>query len=391
MIFYDEGGAILLKMQKKEIVAMILAGGQGSRLREITDKIAKPAVPFGGKFRIIDFTLSNCSNSEIDTVGILTQYQPLELNSHIGIGSSWDLDRNFGGVKILPPYFDKEGSRFYMGTANAIYENMNFIDAYNPDYVLILSGDHIYKMDYQKMLNTHKEKNADLTISVIEVPWDEASRFGLLSADEDDMIYEFQEKPDEPKSNLASMGIYIFSWPVLRACLIEDHNSEDSSSDFGKDIIPKMVEGHHKVYAYRFSGYWRDVGTVESLWESNMDLLGLDNELNLHDKSWRNYSVNPISPPQYISPFGRVEGSIVNEGCVIEGHVIKSVISTDVHVGRNSVVRNTIVMPNTNIEDDVQIDYAIILSDITVKSGTVVKGTRDHIAVYPSEGGENHE
>jgi glucose-1-phosphate adenylyltransferase len=378
-------------MHKKEIVAMILAGGQGSRLREITDKIAKPAVPFGGKFRIIDFTLSNCSNSEIDTVGILTQYQPLELNSHIGIGSSWDLDRNFGGVKILPPYFDKEGGRFYSGTANAIFENMNFIDAYSPEYVLILSGDHIYKMDYQKMLETHKEKNADLTISVIEVPWDEASRFGLLSANEEDRIFEFQEKPEVPESNLASMGIYIFSWPVLKKCLLVDEKDENSSGDFGKDIIPKMVNSDARVYAYRFSGYWRDVGTVESLWESNMDLLGLDNELNLHDKSWRNYSVNPISPPQYISPFGRVEGSVINEGCIIEGHVVKSVISTDVRIGRNSEIRNTVVMPNTVIEDHVQIDYAIVLSDITVKSGTVVKGTRDCIAVYPSEGGPDYE
>lgn len=378
-------------MNKKEIVAMILAGGQGSRLREITDKIAKPAVPFGGKFRIIDFTLSNCSNSEIDTVGIPIQYQPLVLNSHIGIGSSWDLDHNFGGVRILPPYFDKEGGRFFKGTANAIYENMNFIDTYSPDYVLILSGDHIYKMDYQKMLATHKEKNADLTIAVIEVPWEEASRFGLLSAAEDGQIYDFHEKPEVPESNLASMGIYIFNWPVLRALLIEDNLSETTTNDFGKDIIPKMVFGEDKVYAYRFNGYWRDVGTVESLWESNMDLLGLDNELNLHDKSWRNYSVNPISPPQYISPFGRVEGSLVNEGCVIEGHVVQSIISTDVWVGRNSTIRHSVIMPNTIIEDNVQIEYAIVLSDITVQSGTVVKGSRDLIAVYPSEGGANHE
>lgn len=380
-----------MKMNKKEIVAMILAGGQGSRLREITNKIAKPAVPFGGKFRIIDFTLSNCSNSEIDTVGIPTQYQPLELNSHIGIGSSWDLDRNFGGVKILPPYFDKEGSRFFKGTANAIFENINFIETYSPEYVLILSGDHIYKMDYQKMLAFHKEKNADLTISVIEVPWEEASRFGLLSADAEDRIFEFNEKPEKPESNLASMGIYIFKWSVLRACLLEDNDSDSTSGDFGKDIIPKMVTSNSLVYAYRFSGYWRDVGTVESLWESNMDLLGIDNALNLHDKSWRNYSVNPISPPQYISPFGRVEGSLINEGCIIEGHVVESVISTDVRIGRNSTVRHSVIMPNTIIEDNVQIEYAIVLSDITVKSGTVVKGKRDLIAVYPSEGGADYE
>ena len=338
-----------------------MAGGQGSRLREITDRIAKPAVPFGGKYRIIDFTLSNCSNSNISTVGILTQYQPLELNTHIGIGSSWDLDKNFGGVKILQPFFDKEGGKFYQGTANAIFENMNYIDSYDPEYVLLLSGDHIYKMDYQKMLTAHKNNGADLTIAVIEVPIEEASRFGLLSADANDLIYDFHEKPEKPTTNLASMGIYIFSWPVLRERLIQENANEDTSHDFGKDIIPKMVADKLPVYAYRFNGYWRDVGTVESLWEANMDLINLDNELNLHDKTWRNYSVNPVSPPHFITSTASVELSLINEGCLIKGNIKYCVISTDVYVGENSKIRRSVIMPDVVIENDCQIEYAIVI------------------------------
>lgn len=364
------------------MVAMLLAGGQGSRLREITASVAKPAVPFAGKYRIIDFALSNCSNSNIDTVGILTQYQPLELNAHIGIGSSWDLDKNDGGVKILPPYVDKEGGRFYSGTANAIFENINYIDTYNPEYVLILSGDHIYKMDYQRMLALHKHKEADLTIAVIEVPWEETHRFGILSTNAEDMIVDFAEKPENANSNLASMGIYIFSWPVLREQLLNDARNPESSNDFGHDIIPRMVFGNDKVFAYRFKGYWKDVGTVESLWEANMDLINLDNELNLHDKTWRNYSVNPVSPPQYISPDGNVNSCLVNEGCIIEGNVSHSVISTDVMVGKGSRIEHSIIMPNVVIEEDVHISYAVVVSNIVVPKGTHIEGNRDQIAVY---------
>ena len=377
---------------KQEMVAMILAGGQGSRLREITDRIAKPAVPFGGKYRIIDFTLSNCSNSNISAVGVLTQYQPLELNTHIGIGSSWDLDKNSGGVKILQPYFDKEGGKFYKGTANAIYENMNYIDSYNPEYVLILSGDHIYKMDYEKMLTYHKNQEADLTIAVIEVPIEEASRFGLLSADENDLIYDFHEKPEVPTTNLASMGIYIFNWPVLRERLIQENSNEDSSHDFGKDIIPKMVIDKCRVFAYRFKGYWKDVGTVESLWEANMDLINLDNALNVHDRAWRNYSVNPISPPHFISANACVELSLVNEGCLIKGNVKYCIISTDVYIGENSKIRKSVIMPDVIVEDDCHIEYAIVISGVRVPKGTKIVGTEDLIAVYAGEqGGESHE
>jgi glucose-1-phosphate adenylyltransferase len=377
---------------KKEIVAMILAGGQGARLGAITDNIAKPAVHFGGKYRIIDFALSNCSNSNIDTVGILTQYQPLALNTHIGIGSSWDLDTQSGGVKILPPYVDKTGERFFKGTANAIYENIHYVDTYEPEYVLILSGDHIYKMDYLKMLSFHKNKDANLTIAIIEVPWSEAHRFGILSANQDDEIREFYEKPENPVSNTASMGIYIFKWSVLKEELIKDAENPNSENDFGKDIIPQLVEGRKRVYGYNYKGYWKDVGTVESLWEANMDLLDPDNELNLHDKTWRNYSVNPMSPPQYISATGNVESSLVNEGCVIEGHVSQSIISTDVTIGVGSSVNHSVIMPNTTIEQDVYVDYAIVTSDITVKKGTRIVGTKEKIAVYAGEiKGESYE
>lgn len=378
--------------KKNEMIAMILAGGQGSRLREITDRIAKPAVPFGGKYRIIDFALSNCSNSSIDTVGVVTQYQPLELTTHIGIGSSWDLDKNEGGVKILSPYFDKVGGVFYKGTANAVYENMAFIDSYDPEYVLILSGDHIYKMDYQKMLNVHINNNADLTIAVLEVPWEEAPRFGLLHADDDDKIYDFEEKPPVPKSNLASMGIYIFKWKVLKQKLIDDNTCEGTSFDFGKDIIPKMVFGDDRVYAYRFKGYWKDVGTVESLWEANMDLISLDNALGLHDRTWRNYSVNTMSPPHFITDTASVELSLINEGCIIKGNVKYCVISTDVYIGVNSKIRKSVIMPNVVIEDDCHIEYAIVISNVRVPKGTKIVGTQEEIAVYAGEtGGTDNE
>jgi glucose-1-phosphate adenylyltransferase len=354
-------------MPKKELIAMILAGGQGSRLGILTKKIAKPAVPFGGKYRIIDFTLSNCSNSGIDTVGVLTQYQPLILNSHIGIGSPWDLDRRNGGVSLLPPFMEEHGGNWYKGTANAIYQNIGFVDYYEPEYVLILSGDHIYKMDYSKMLEYHKEKGADATIAVIEVPLNEASRFGIMNTRGENEIYEFDEKPKNPKSNLASMGIYIFNWKTLKKYLKEDEADKSSNNDFGKNIIPNMLNSGKKMYAYPFKGYWKDVGTVDSLWEANMDLIKDDNELNIHDTSWRIYSVNPMRPPQYIGPNADVKGSLVVEGCAIFGEVKNSVLFPGVYIGKNSRVVDSVIMGNTKIGDNVTIEKAIIGENATVR------------------------
>jgi glucose-1-phosphate adenylyltransferase len=354
-------------MIKKEIIAMILAGGQGTRLGILTKKIAKPAVPFGGKYRIIDFPLSNCSNSSIDTVGVLTQYQPLILNTHIGIGSPWDLDRRNGGVALLPPFMQEEGGNWYKGTANAIYQNTSFVDRYDPEYVLILSGDHIYKMDYSEMLTYHKEKGAEATIAVIEVPLDEASRFGIMNTKENNAIYEFEEKPKKPKSNLASMGIYIFNWKTLKKLLREDELDKESSNDFGKNIIPKMLETGMSLYAYRFKGYWKDVGTVESLWEANMDLIDDTNELNIHDNEWKIYSVNPMRPAQYIGPTADVKNSLVVEGCVIHGEVKNSVLFPGVYVGKNSKIVDSVIMENTKIGDNVTIEKAIIGNNATVR------------------------
>lgn len=364
-----------MKKQKKEIIAMLLAGGQGSRLNILTNKVAKPAVPFGGKYRIIDFTLSNCSNSGIHTVGVLTQYKPLELNSHIGIGSSWDLDRRNGGVTILPPHMGNEGGRWYKGTANAIYENMNFIEEYDPEYILILSGDHIYKMDYSLMLQYHKQKNSQATIAVIKVPWEEASRFGIMNVDSENKIYEFEEKPQNPKSNLASMGVYIFSWKILKKYLIEDEADKNSSNDFGKNIIPKMLKSNINLYSYVFDGYWKDVGNVKSLWEANMDLLRDDNKLNLYDQNWKIYSNNPINPPQYIGKTGNVKTSILNSGCIIHGQICNSVLSTGVHVGKNSKIVDSVIMPDVKIEDNVIIKRAIVMSDVRIKSGTKIENS----------------
>nr|WP_094756867.1 glucose-1-phosphate adenylyltransferase [Caminicella sporogenes] len=362
--------------QKKEIIAMVLAGGQGSRLKKLTENVAKPAVHFGGKYRIIDFTLSNCSNSYIDTVGVLTQYQPFELNAHIGNGSPWDLDRMHGGVRILPPYVGRHGGRWYKGTANAIYENMGFIEMYDPDYVLILSGDHIYKMDYSLMLKYHKEKNAEVTISVIEVPWEETYRFGIMNIDNDGRIYEFEEKPKNAKSNLASMGIYIFNWEILKKYLIEDEKDKNSSNDFGKNIIPNMVKNGLRLYAYKFKGYWKDVGTVESLWEANMDILKEDSELNLYDRSWRIYSVNPNSQPHYISSSGKVISSLLNEGCVVHGEVVNSVLFPGVYVGESAKVIDSVVMPNVKIEDYAVVEKAIVMEGVVVKAGVKI-GSRN--------------
>lgn len=367
-------------MPKKEIIAMLLAGGQGSRLGILTKKIAKPAVPFGGKYRIIDFPLSNCSNSGIDTVGVLTQYRPLVLNTHIGIGIPWDLDRNNGGVTLLSPYMKESGGDWYKGTANAIYQNRHYIDSYDPEYVLILSGDHIYKMDYGKMLEYHKEKEADATIAVINVTLAEASRFGIMNTNPDNSVYEFEEKPENPKCTNASMGIYIFNWKVLKKYLKEDEADQTSDNDFGKNIIPNMLNGGKKLVAYPFDGYWKDVGTIDSLWESNMDMLKEDNELNIHDKKWKIYSVNPISPPQYIGPNAEVKNSLVVEGCVIFGEVTNSVLFPDVSIGNNSIVSDSVIMSNVKIGDNVVIKKAIIGSNAVIDNNSIV-GNNEKITV----------
>ncbi|MBY0757428.1 glucose-1-phosphate adenylyltransferase [Clostridium sardiniense] len=371
-------------MGKKEIVAMILAGGQGSRLGVLTKNLAKPAVPFGGKYRIIDFPLSNCSNSGIYTVGVLTQYRPLELNSHIGIGDPWDLDRREGGVSILPPYQEEKGGMWYKGTANAIYQNIEYIDSYDPEYVLVLSGDHIYKMDYNEMLEFHKEKEADATIAVIDVSLKEASRFGIMNTREDLSIYEFDEKPKVPKSTNASMGIYIFNWKVLKRHLINDEMDINSSNDFGKNIIPNMIEDGRRLVAYPFDGYWKDVGTIESLWEANMDLLKTENELNLFDEDWKIYSVNPVSPAQYVGEEAEVKNSVIVEGCTVYGKVENSVLFQGVYVGRDTVIKDSVIMPNSYIGDNVSINKAIIGSDVVVSKESQV-GSGDDIAVVASK------
>lgn len=371
-------------MGKKEIVAMILAGGQGSRLGVLTKRLAKPAVPFGGKYRIIDFPLSNCSNSGIYTVGVLTQYKPLELNSHIGIGAPWDLDRRDGGVRILPPYQEEKGGKWYKGTANAIYQNIEYIDRYKPEYILILSGDHIYKMDYDKMLDFHKEKEADATIAVIDVPIEEASRFGIMNTRDDLSIYQFEEKPKEPKSTNASMGIYIFNWSALKRFLIEDESDIDSSNDFGKDIIPKMLNNKMRLFAYPFDGYWKDVGTIRSLWEANMDLLNKDNKLSLYDNEWKIYSENIARPAQYIGSKANVNESLIVEGCIIEGDVEHSVIFQGVSIGKNSVIKDSVIMPDTKIEDNVVINKAIVGSKAIIRNGCKI-GDGKKIAVIASK------
>lgn len=345
---------------RKECIAMILAGGQGSRLGSLTKKIAKPAVPFGGKYRIIDFTLSNCTNSGIDTVGVLTQYNPLVLNATIGIGSPWDLDRKNGGVSILPPYVQAGGGEWYRGTANAIYQNLDFIQQYNPEYVLVLSGDHIYQMDYSKMLEYHKAKNAQVSIAVLEVPWEEANRFGIMATDEQGKIVEFAEKPAEPKSNLASMGIYIFNYDTLKHYLEQDELNPNSSNDFGKNVIPAMLHQGVALYAYRFQGYWKDVGTVESFWQANMDLLADNPVSNLHDPKWRIYCVNADQPPHYIAPEAKVTKALINEGCQVFGQVEQSVLFPGVVVEEGAVIKNSIIMPNVKIGANTVLDQVIV-------------------------------
>ncbi|WP_019533992.1 glucose-1-phosphate adenylyltransferase [Paenibacillus ginsengihumi] len=338
----------------------------------LTRQLAKPAVHFGGKYRIIDFTLSNCTNSEIDTVGVLTQYQPLVLNSYIGIGSPWDLDRRSGGVTVLSPFMEQSGGDWYKGTANAIYRNMAFIEQFSPEYVLVISGDHIYKMNYDLMLDFHRRKRADATIAVIQVKREEASRFGIMSTDDDNRILEFAEKPREPKSTLASMGIYIFDWPMLKRQLIEDEADPESSNDFGKDVIPRMLREGLRMYAYPFKGYWKDVGTIQSLWEANMDLLEEQPALNLNDKNWRIYSVNPYQPGQYVAPSAVIRRSLVNEGCCVFGEVDHSVLFYGVEIGENSLVKDSVIMPNVKIGSNVKIYKAIIGEGTVVEDDCVI-------------------
>lgn len=358
--------------RKKECVAMLLAGGQGSRLYALTNNIAKPAVPFGAKYRIIDFPLSNCINSGIDTVGVLTQYQPLVLNEYIGNGQPWDLDRNFGGVHVLSPYQKKSKSAWYEGTANAIYQNLNFIKMYNPEYVLILSGDHIYKMDYSKMLRAHIDNQADCTIAAIEVPLKEASRFGILNTRDDDSIYEFEEKPKQPKSNLASMGVYIFTAEKMYKYLEEDDENPESSKDFGKNVLPAMLNAGERIFAYRFDGYWKDVGTISSLWEANMDLLGENPAFDVSDTAWKIHSRNPLAPPEYQGEKAIVTNSMLALGSEIYGTVENSVLSSNVIVEEGAVVKDSVIMSGTVIKAGATVNYAIIDEDVTVDEGAVI-------------------
>ena len=370
-------------MIKKEMIAMLLAGGQGSRLGVLTDRMAKPAVSFGGKYRIIDFPLSNCINSGIDTVGVLTQYQPLRLNTHIGIGIPWDLDRNIGGVTVLPPYERSDNSEWYSGTANAIYQNLDYIDSYNPDYVLILSGDHIYKMDYEVMLDYHKANKADVTIATMSVPYEEASRFGIVLTDEDRKITEFEEKPEHPRGNLASMGIYIFSWPVLREALVK--MSDVSNCDFGKHIIPYCHEKGMRLFAYEFNGYWKDVGTLTSYWEANMELISLIPVFNLYEEFWKIYTNTDILPPQYISENAQVDHSIISEGAEIYGEVYSSVIGAGVVIESGAVVRDSIIMKNAVIGKNTKVERSIIAESVKIGDNVTVNCGEDKPSKYDAK------
>lgn len=357
---------------------MLLAGGQGTRLGVLTQNVAKPAVPFGAKYRIIDFTLSNCINSGIDTVGVLTQYQPFELNQYIGNGQPWDLDRINGGAFVLPPYMKAKAGEWYKGTANAIYQNIQFIDRFNPEYVLILSGDHIYKMNYEKMLEQHKEKGADCTIAVINVPIEEASRFGIMNTDENGKIYEFQEKPKQPKSTKASMGIYIYNWPILKKYLQMDEEDKSSSNDFGKNIIPKMLENGEKLYSYDFSGYWKDVGTISSLWEANMDVLDPNSGLNLSDNSWKIYARNMAETPHYVGKNAVIKNSAISEGGYIDGDVENSVIFRGAKIAKGAKVKNSVIFNNAIIDEGAEVNYAIVGSNAYVAKDAKVGSNEGH-------------
>lgn len=372
-------------MRSKECIAMLLAGGQGNRLGVLTNNVAKPAVPFGGKYRIIDFALSNCTNSDIDTVGVLTQYRPLKLNSYIGSGQPWDLDRLEGGVYVLPPFVKGKGGEWYKGTANAICQNIEFIEQYNPVLLLVLSGDHIYKMDYSAMIDYHKKKKADATIAIIEVPWDETSRFGIMNTNENGEIIEFEEKPKAAKSNKASMGVYIFNWEVLRKYLIEDEKNTKSDHDFGKDIIPKLITDEHKVFAYPFKGYWKDVGTIQSLWDANMDLLESPPKFDLYDRAWRIYGRNQGEPPHYIAPGASVKRCIISEGSVIYGKIEHSVIFTGVFVDKECEIKDSIVMPYSKIGRGTHIYNSIIAEGAVIEDNCEIGCVSNKLRESPSE------
>lgn len=372
-------------LRKKEIVAMILAGGQGTRLGVLTENMAKPAVHYGGKYRIIDFPLSNCANSGIEAIGVVTQYKPQELNMHIGLGEAWGLDIEEAGVSLLPPYQDGIKDNWYKGTANAIFQNIDYIDSYDPEYVLILSGDHIYKMNYENMLDFHKKKKCDATIAVMEVPMNEANRFGIMNTDDELIIYEFEEKPSEPKNNLASMGIYIFKWRVLREYLLKDEDNKFSENDFGKNIIPLMLRENRSLCAYPFRGYWKDVGTIQSLWEANMDLLDDSNELDLFNDKWPIYTNgNTKSCTQYIGSKALIKKSLVVDGCHIEGNIYNSVICNEVYVGKNAVIKDSVIMPGAVIEDNVIINKAIIGKNTIVKKDIIVGDGKEVVALTSS-------
>lgn len=378
-------------MGKKKMVALLLAGGQGSRLKLLTKDIAKPAVAFGGKYRIIDFALSNATNSDISDIAILTQYKPFELNSHLGIGAPWDFDTNGGGLVKLSPFASESGGRWFTGTANAIYENIDSIDLMNPEYVLILSGDHIYKMNYKKMLNYHIENRSDCTIAAIEVPMDEASRFGILNTDENNMVYEFEEKPEHPKNNQASMGIYIFKWDKLKQYLIEDEEDKTSENDFGKNIIPKMLKAGERLFAFNFKGYWKDVGTVRSYWESNLDLLDEDNGLDIFDRSWRIYTNNLNLPPQYIAPSAYVDKAMINEGCFVAGRVENSVLFSNVTIEEGAQVKNSVLLSNSVIKTGAKVYNAIVMEDVIIEKDRLVGSENDNLVHLLSQDEEISE
>ncbi|HGA4105478.1 TPA: glucose-1-phosphate adenylyltransferase [Streptococcus agalactiae] len=362
---------------KNEMLALILAGGQGTRLGKLTQSIAKPAVQFGGRYRIIDFALSNCANSGINNVGVITQYQPLELNTHIGNGSSWGLDGIDSGVTVLQPYSATEGNRWFQGTSHAIYQNIDYIDRINPEYVLILSGDHIYKMNYDDMLQTHKDNLASLTVAVLDVPLKEASRFGIMNTDSNDRIVEFEEKPEHPKSTKASMGIYIFDWKRLRTVLIDGEKNGIDMSDFGKNVIPAYLESGERVYTYNFDGYWKDVGTIESLWEANMEYIGEDNKLHSRDRSWKIYSKNLIAPPNFMTEDANVKDSLVVDGCFVAGNVEHSILSTNVQVKPNAIIKDSFVMSGATIGEGANINRAIIGEDAVIGDGVVIDGSKE--------------
>ncbi|WP_285874508.1 glucose-1-phosphate adenylyltransferase [Halalkalibacter oceani] len=370
---------------EKECVAMLLAGGEGKRLGKLTDQQAKPAVYFGGKYRIIDFPLSNCANSGIDTVGVLTQYAPLTLNSHLGIGTPWELDRPQGGLTCLPPFTEKRGASWYQGTADAIYQNLHFLEQFNPEYVLILSGDHIYKMDYRRMLAFHQEHEAEVTISVIKVPWEETNRFGIMRTSATGEITQFEEKPLHSSSNLASMGIYLFNWSLLRTYLARDAATPTSSHDFGKDVIPALLADQRKLFAYPFSGYWKDVGTIESYWQASMDLLDNHAPFSLHQKDWPIYSVNPNQPPHYLAPSAKVTDSFINEGCIVKGRVKRSILFHQVEIHEGSSVTDSILMPGVTLGKHVTLNRVIVTEGVTIPDHTILESTNDDILVINSE------